>query len=232
MPTQARRQEEAERPEPTNGAASCAAGLLSRCNLMSPHGQSGSKDAQVADLVRRSASDAAGPEPTPDCVQSLPPVGHSPAEGRKSDQEGSSFADASNLTALSLGKLPTQELVILSPDQTEMSIKLSLVDLRWAAKKGFWDGDKRQWNEAMGGMLAYLEQRRPCKGRKWLRCPMELLTPQCAEGGSPFAQGGRCQCRSGIFHGTNCREEFNEGDRRQKLHQRLRFQRSGAGERD
>jgi hypothetical protein len=38
-------------------------------------------------------------------------------------------------------------------------IVLSLVDWRWAAKKGFWDPSLRKWDESKGGFGAYITQR-------------------------------------------------------------------------
>jgi hypothetical protein len=37
--------------------------------------------------------------------------------------------------------------------------KMCLADWRWAANKGFWDCARQRWNEALGGMQAYLIQR-------------------------------------------------------------------------
>lgn len=42
-------------------------------------------------------------------------------------------------------------------------VKMSLVDWRWAASKGFWDSANRCWNEAMGGMEGYLKERENMK---------------------------------------------------------------------
>jgi hypothetical protein len=36
---------------------------------------------------------------------------------------------------------------------------MSLADWRWAAKKRYWDPEHRCWNEELGGMKGYLEQR-------------------------------------------------------------------------
>jgi hypothetical protein len=46
---------------------------------------------------------------------------------------------------------------------------LSLVDWRWARIKGFYDAESKQWNEAKGGVSAYLKEiqrRRKVKRRR------------------------------------------------------------------
>ena len=39
------------------------------------------------------------------------------------------------------------------------SLKMTRVDWRWAAMKGFWDKESKQWNESAGGQAAYLLQK-------------------------------------------------------------------------
>eukprot|EP00291_Cryptomonas_curvata_P006553 CAMPEP_0172197826 /NCGR_PEP_ID=MMETSP1050-20130122/27713_1 /TAXON_ID=233186 /ORGANISM="Cryptomonas curvata, Strain CCAP979/52" /LENGTH=193 /DNA_ID=CAMNT_0012874511 /DNA_START=55 /DNA_END=632 /DNA_ORIENTATION=+ len=36
---------------------------------------------------------------------------------------------------------------------------MNTTDWRWAAQKGFWDPQRKCWNQSMGGMQAYLAQR-------------------------------------------------------------------------
>lgn len=57
--------------------------------------------------------------------------------------------------------------------------RFSLVDLRWAAAKGFYDLQGQRWIEEKGGMLAYLEQRKRAR-KKSVQCPLrrDVLTSQ------------------------------------------------------
>ena len=44
-------------------------------------------------------------------------------------------------------------------DGSKKEVRMTRVDWRWAAKKGFWDKEKKCWIESAGGQAAYIVQR-------------------------------------------------------------------------
>ena len=58
---------------------------------------------------------------------------------------------------LDLSKSPQNDI---QPDVDDESLrKMRRVDWRWAAAKGFLDKKTNQWNEALGGLEGYIQQR-------------------------------------------------------------------------
>jgi hypothetical protein len=60
--------------------------------------------------------------------------------------------------------------------------EMSRVDWRWAAQKGFFDPNTRQWNAAAGGYEAYARQRAELKARRG--CKTAANSDQCVASSS------------------------------------------------
>ena len=69
--------------------------------------------------------------------------------------------------------------------------RMTRVDWRWAAKKGFWDKDRKCWIEAAGGQAAYLLQRTArCKLREQRVARRVRATEHAVQSyGFPFRSG-------------------------------------------
>jgi hypothetical protein len=76
------------------------------------------------------------------------------------------FADFASPAAIEV-----KSIDVKSYQDPDGNSKMSLADWRWAAQRGFWNPDLRQWNEEMGGITAYIEQRDKRRMKRLSRQP-------------------------------------------------------------
>ena len=85
-------------------------------------------------------------------------------------------------------------------DVSRKKSEMSLADWRWAAQRGYWNPELRCWNEELGGISAYLEQR---DKRRLKRLSRQPRTPKISGPSGYAITGSELNCAGSVSSQSN-----------------------------